>query len=153
VNYIDSLKSLIEKYGVNPEVMELELTESAFFDDLDVIIDVASKLREIGFRMAIDDFGAGYSSLNLLKDIFVDVVKLDREFLKESVNTVRGKKIIKCIISMAKDLEIETVAEGVETREQVEFLRGIGCDVAQGYYFGKPMPMANFEALLGDASK
>ncbi|WP_320127838.1 EAL domain-containing protein [uncultured Sphaerochaeta sp.] len=146
--YIDSLKALIEKYDVNPGLMELELTESAFFGDRDIIFDVTRRLHEIGFRLSIDDFGSGYSSLNLLKDIFVDVVKLDREFFTESLNTARGKKIILSIVSMAKDLGIETVAEGVETMDQVEFLREIGCDVAQGFYFGKPMSIAEFEALL-----
>lgn len=148
LTYVDTLKSIVEKYEVNPEVMELELTESTFFYDSDVIFDVTRRLHKIGFRLSIDDFGSGYSSLNSLQDIFVDVVKLDRGFFKESLNTVRGKKIIKSIILMAKDLGIETVAEGVETKEQVEFLRGIGCDVAQGFYFAKPMPMSEFDALL-----
>ena len=150
--YVDTLKSLIEKYEVNPGVMELELTESAFFCDSDVIFDVTRRLHQIGFKLSIDDFGSGYSSLNLLKDIYVDVVKLDRGFFNKSLNTVRGKKIVKSIILMAKDLGIETVAEGVETIDQVEFLREIGCDMAQGFYYEKPMPMSEFIDLLDDGN-
>lgn len=146
--YVETLKSIAEKYHVDPGVMELELTESAFFFDSNTIFDVTRSLHKIGFKLSLDDFGAGYSSLNLLKDIFVDTVKLDRGFLKETVTTIRGKKIIKSIILMAKDLGIDTVAEGVETIKQVEFLRGIGCDQAQGFYFEKPMLISNFEALL-----
>lgn len=92
LTYVDTLKSIVEKYEVNPEVMELELTESTFFYDSDVIFDVTRRLHKIGFRLSIDDFGSGYSSLNSLQDIFVDAVKLDRGFFKESLNTVRGKK-------------------------------------------------------------
>ena len=151
--YVDTLKAIVEKYGVDPGVIELELTESAFFGDSNVIFDVTRRLHKIGFRLSIDDFGNGYSTLILLKDIFADVVKLDRGFFKESINTVRGKTIIKSIILMAIDLGMETVAEGVETIEQVEFLRGIGCDFAQGFYFEKPMLMLAFKALLYKENK
>lgn len=151
--YVDTLKSIIEKYDIKPEVIELEITESAFSCNMDIMFDVTRRLHNIGFRIAIDDFGSGYSALNMLKDIFIDVVKLDREFFKEPPNKVRGKKIIKNIIMMAKDLGIETVAEGVETKEQVEFLREIGCDLAQGYYYAKPMTMSDFDALLEKENK
>ncbi|MGK0469069.1 bifunctional diguanylate cyclase/phosphodiesterase [Clostridium sp.] len=146
--YVDTLKSIIKKYGINPGVIELELTESAFACNMDIIFDITRRLHKIGFRLSIDDFGSGYSSLNMLKDVFIDVVKIDREFFNETLNTLRGKKIIKSIIMMSKDLGIETVAEGVETKEQVKFLREIGCDLAQGYYYAKPMPMLDFDDLL-----
>ncbi|MGH4049846.1 MAG: putative bifunctional diguanylate cyclase/phosphodiesterase [Clostridium sp.] len=146
--YIDTLKSIFYEYDIQPGVIELEITESAFQSNMDIIFDITRRLHKIGFRLSIDDFGSGYSSLNVLKDIFIDVVKLDREFLKETSNSARGKMIIKSIIAMAKDLEIETVAEGVETKEQVEFLRGIGCDLAQGYYYAKPMSILDFKTLL-----
>lgn len=152
-NYVDTLKSIIEKYDISPGVMELELTESVFSSNIDIMFNITRKLHNIGFRLSIDDFGSGYSALNMLKDIFVDVVKLDREFFKEPSSAVRGKKIIKSIIMMSKDLGIETVAEGVETKEQVEFLREIGCDLAQGYYYAKPMPMSDFNALIENGSK
>ncbi|MCJ7688542.1 MAG: EAL domain-containing protein [Clostridiaceae bacterium] len=140
--------SIAEKYGISPGVIELELTESAFACNMDIIFDITRRLHKIGFRVSIDDFGSGYSSLNMLKDIFIDVVKIDREFFNETLNTLRGKKIIKSIIMMSKDLGIETVAEGVETKEQVKFLRKVGCDLAQGYYYAKPMPMLDFDDLL-----
>jgi len=151
--YVETLKSIIEKYEVNPGLIELELTESAFFCDSDILFDVTRRLHNIGFRLSIDDFGSGYSSLNLLKDIFVDVVKLDRGFFRETSNSGRSKTIIQSIISMAQKLGIETVAEGVETVEQFEFLREIGCDIAQGYYFEKPMPISDFDDLLANEAK
>ena len=147
-NYIHTLESIIHKYFISPKIIELELTESAFSCNMNIIFDITRRLHKIGFRLSIDDFGSGYSALNMLKDIFMDVVKLDRGFLKESSNTDRGQKLIKNIIIMAKDLGMETVAEGVETKEQVEFLREIGCDLAQGYYYAKPMPMAEFNEIF-----
>ncbi|MBU3188226.1 EAL domain-containing protein [Clostridium bowmanii] len=146
--YVDTLKSIFDKYNIQPEVIELELTESVFSNNIDIVLDVTRRLHNIGFRISIDDFGSGYSSLNVLKDIFIDVIKLDREFLKDTLNTARGKIIIKSIIAMSKELEIETVAEGVETKDHVEFLREIGCDLAQGYYYAKPMPVSYFKDLL-----
>ncbi|PRR82540.1 sensor domain-containing protein [Clostridium vincentii] len=146
--YVDTLKAIVEKYDIKPGILELELTESAFSCNMNIILDITRRLHNIGFRLSIDDFGSGYSALNMLKDIFIDVVKLDREFFKETSNLVRGKKIIENIVMLAKDLGIETVAEGVETKEQAEFLREIGCDLAQGYYYAKPMTITEFEALL-----
>jgi len=146
--YVATLKSIIERYDVNPGMIELELTESAFFCNMNIVFDVTRRLHKIGFRLSIDDFGSGYSSLNILKDIFIDVIKLDREFLKESSDATRGIKVIKSIIAMAIDLGIETVAEGVETREQVELLREMGCNLAQGFYYAKPMAIPQFVKLL-----
>lgn len=151
--YVEILKSIIEKYDIQPEIIELELTESAFSCKMHIILDITRRLHNIGFRLSIDDFGSGYSALNMLKDIFINVVKLDREFFKETSNSVRGKKIIENIIMLSKDLGIETVAEGVETKEQVKFLREIGCDFAQGYYYAKPMTMIDFDALLEKEKK
>jgi len=153
LQYVEVLKSIIDKYGANPGVIELELTENAFSTNMDILFDVTRRLHNMGFRLSIDDFGSGYSSLNMLTDVFIDVVKIDREFFKEPSDTIRGKKIIKSIIMMAKDLEIETVAEGVETKEQVEFLREIGCDLAQGFYYAKPMSISDFESLLEKQAK
>ena len=153
LSYINKLKAIIDRYKINPGLIELELTESAFFSDIEVIFNATRKLHKLGFRLSIDDFGSGYSSLNLLKDIFVDVVKLDRGFFTKSLNTARGKKIINSVILMAKDLGIETVAEGVETLEQVKFLRRIGCDQAQGFYYDKPMTIYKFNVLRDKETK
>lgn len=111
-DYVTDLKSMIEKYDVKPEFMELELTESTFSGDMGVVFDTTRRLHNIGFRLSIDDFGSAYSSFNMLKDIFIDAIKIDREFFNETSDTVRGKMIIKSIVTMAKDLEMETVAEG-----------------------------------------
>jgi len=146
--YVDTLMSIIDKYDINPGCIELELTESTFTHNMDVVFAINRKLHHLGFRQSMDDFGSGYSSLNMLKDVFIDTLKIDREFFNESSNTFRGKKIIKCIITMAQDLGIETVAEGVETKEQFEFLDEIGCSMAQGYFFAKPMTISEFDALL-----
>jgi len=147
-DFVTDLKSMIEKYDVKPEFIELELTESTFSDNMELVFDITRKLHNIGFRLSIDDFGSAYSSFNMLKDVFIDVVKIDREFFNETSNTSRGKMIVKSIVTMAKDLEMQTVAEGVETKEQVEFLSEIGCDLAQGFYYAKPMPIPDFQALL-----
>jgi len=152
-DYVNTLRLIVEKYNISPEVMELELTESVFTSNMDLMFNITRQLHNIGFRLSIDDFGSGYSSFNMLKDIVVDVLKIDREFFIEPSSTVRGRKIVKSIIMMAKDLGIETVAEGVETKEQVDFLIEMGCDLAQGYYFAKPMPMSDFEDLLIQESK
>ena len=146
--FVTTLKSISEKYDIRPEIMELELTESTFSGNMELVFDVTRRLHNIGFRLSIDDFGSAYSTFNMLKDIFIDVVKIDREFFNETASTIRGKTIVKSIVMMAKDLEIETVAEGVETKAQVEFLREIGCDLAQGFYYAKPMPISDFIALL-----
>ncbi|MBC3797698.1 GGDEF and EAL domain-containing protein [Acetobacterium tundrae] len=146
--FVANLTAISEKYDVRPEVMELELTESTFSGNMGIVLDVTRKLHNIGFRLSIDDFGSAYSSFNMLKDIFIDVVKIDREFFNETTSTIRGKTIVKSIVKMAKDLEIEIVAEGIETMEQVDFLCEIGCDLAQGFYYAKPMPISDFIVLL-----
>ena len=109
---------------------------------------MTNKLRDVGFRISIDDFGTGYSSLNMLKDIEVDTLKLDREFFSETLNITRSNKITENIINMSKDLGMKTVAEGVETKEQVEFLRDMDCNLAQGFYYARPMPLEEFYQLL-----
>jgi EAL domain-containing protein (putative c-di-GMP-specific phosphodiesterase class I) len=95
----------------------------------------------------MDDFGSGYSSLNVLKDIPIDIIKLDKEFFEEATDTKRGREIIASIVEMAKKIQILTISEGIERREQVDFLKEIGCDIVQGYYFAKPMPIKDFEKL------
>ena len=147
-NYVKDLMAVTEKYQIDPSLIELELTESAVFDNIDILLDVTNKLRDVGFRISIDDFGTGYSSLNMLKDIEVDTLKLDREFFSETLNITRSNKITENIINMSKDLGMKTVAEGVETKEQVEFLRDMDCNLAQGFYYARPMPLEEFYQLL-----
>ncbi|MCC0784153.1 EAL domain-containing protein [Clostridioides sp. ES-S-0108-01] len=147
-NFIENITDLINKYNISPEFIELELTESVVFDNLNILINIMKKIKKIGFLISMDDFGSGYSSLNLLKDLSFDVLKLDRGFLIETTDTKRGKIIISKIVEMAKAINIEVICEGVETYEQVEFLKEIGCDKVQGYLFAKPMPLDEFENHL-----
>ncbi|BDF57237.1 hypothetical protein CE91St36_00540 [Christensenellaceae bacterium] len=153
-NVYDFLIELIEKYRLDPKLLELEVTESAYTESMEQILDVLSRLRAAGFTILMDDFGSGYSSLNMLKDISVDVLKIDLRFLENfNEQSHRSENIVESIIRMAKWLKLCVIAEGVETSEQVDFLLGANCPYAQGFYFYKPMPIEEFEALLFDDSK
>lgn len=137
--------SVVDKYRVPHNLIELELTESAFFDDKEVLLETVRKLREAGFIVSMDDFGAGYSSLNSLKELQLDVLKLDADFFRGSDAGNRGLLIVSEVIEMAKKLNMKIVAEGIENREQVDFLTEQECDLIQGYFYAKPMPIAEFE--------
>lgn len=140
------MTSLVRKYGVNPKCLHLEITETAIMNNPAVQLKLIQRLRDFGFIIEIDDFGSGYSSLNTLKDLSADVLKIDMGFLRNTENREeRSKKILKMIMTLAKSLDMEVITEGVETREQVDFLTEFGCDVFQGYFFAKPMPVENFE--------
>lgn len=142
------LISLTEKYHISPHLLELEITENLFMDDVNNLYDTMIKLKKAGFIIQMDDFGSGYSSLNMLRNAPVDVLKIDRFFLDEIMSTQRGRIIVETSIKMAKQLNLQVVAEGVETKEQVEFLKQTGCDIAQGYYYSKPIPISDFEKLV-----
>lgn len=144
-NYVQELMAILDKYQISPSLIELEITERAFFEEESALISIIEQLHWFGFKVAMDDFGAGYSSLNMLQDVLVDVLKIDKNFFKESINSERGKKIVSNIVLMANDLNIEVVAEGIETKEQLEFLNQINCGSVQGYYFSKPVPAEVFE--------
>lgn len=144
-NYLGELTRILARYDISAKWIELEITESAFFEDTEKMIEVMNSLHELNFKISMDDFGSGYSSLNMLQDIAVDVLKIDKNFFNESSNSERGKKIVDNIISMADDLNIVVVAEGVETAEQVAFLKQTNCHLVQGYYFARPMPIEDFE--------
>lgn len=145
VDLAEHICRLVDQYNVPHEVIELELTESAFFEDKEVLLGTVRKLREYGFTVSMDDFGAGYSSLNSLKEIPLDVIKLDAEFFRGNDEAGKGKIIVNETIDLAKKLNMRTVAEGIVTKEQVDFLAELGCDLIQGYYFAKPMPLKEFE--------
>ena len=145
---VDDIVGIVEEYGVPFDVIELELTESAFFEDREVVLETVSRFKKAGFTVSMDDFGSGYSSLNSLKDLELDIIKLDGEFFKMSGNVARSETIVEDTINLAKHLELKIVAEGIETKEQVEFLDRIGCDLIQGYYFAKPMPVDEYEDII-----
>lgn len=136
---------LVDAYGPRHDLIELEVTESAFFDDKDILVETVKQLKAYGFHVSMDDFGAGYSSLNSLKDIPLDVLKLDGEFFRGDDDDGRGRIVVREAIQLARSLDMRVVAEGIEKKEHVEFLAGQGCDMIQGFYFAKPMPITEFE--------
>lgn len=136
---------LVKKYDIPIKLLELEITETA---DNVGIEEVVTGMKKAGFTMLMDDFGSGYSSLNMLKTTPFDVLKIDREFLSEFMDSDRGRKIIEHTISMSQDIGLDIIAEGVETKEQAQFLEKCGCDAAQGFYYSKPVNVAEFEERL-----
>ena len=146
----ESVTGLVSKYGINPSRLKLEITETAIVLDVEEQMALVKKFQDYGFLIEMDDFGSGYSSLNSLKNISVDILKLDMKFFGNAVDENRSHVIIKCMIDMAKNLDMPVVAEGVETKEQVDFLHSVGCDIIQGFYFSKPMPIEEFEKYASD---
>lgn len=153
LNVYDSFIKLVEKYQINPHNLKLEITETAVMNNLDKQLKLIDRLRGVGFVMEMDDFGSGYSSLNMLKDIKMDMLKVDMAFLGETENEERARIILKIVIELAKQLKMPAIVEGVETDEQVEFLRRVGCDIFQGYYFAKPMDIPTFEKMYMSEEK
>ncbi|MCM1054837.1 MAG: GGDEF domain-containing phosphodiesterase [Bacteroides sp.] len=146
--FIDKLDGLIKKYNIPRHLLELEITETADNINANEMIQLA---KENGFKLLMDDFGSGYSSLNTLRSTPFDVIKIDRMFFSKSMESERGQKIISHTISMSKDIGLELIAEGVETREQAEFLSDCGCNSAQGFLYSRPVPVDMFEKLLKKA--
>ena len=145
---VNVLNKIVERYNVPKELFELEITESAYTGDPQMIISVVENLQKAGFRILMDDFGSGYSSLNMLKDIYIDVLKIDMGFLQRTDRTGRGTNILAAVVQMADSLKLPTIAEGVETKEQVDLLKSIGCNWAQGFYFSQPISVEDFSKLL-----
>lgn len=141
---------LTKKYDVDPKYFNIEITESVYTDDNVMIDDITSQLRNNGFTILMDDFGSGYSSLNVLKDVQVDMLKMDMMFMFKAKYDGRAETIISSVIRMAKWLNIPVIAEGVDRAEQVEFLKSVGCDYIQGFYYSKPLPAAEYEKLISD---
>ena len=141
--------NLVEQYGINPDMLKLEITETVLMTEAKDHLDVLKKLRAYGFTIEIDDFGSGYSSLNTLGEMEVDVLKLDLGFLRKAERDEKSKTILGFVLKLAKSLNLVTVSEGVEQESQVEYLRDAGCDVLQGYYFSKPLPVDEFEQKYG----
>jgi diguanylate cyclase (GGDEF)-like protein/PAS domain S-box-containing protein len=152
-NFLNSLCSVLSATGVEPRSLQLELTESVLMKRTEATTRVLQYLREWGVKVAIDDFGTGYSSLSYLRRFTVDALKIDQSFVRQISTGGRDAAIVTAVISMARDLGLFVVAEGVETLEEVEFLRTHNCDEAQGYYFGKPTPPQKFAKLLESATR
>ena len=147
-NIMVYLEQLLEEYKIPVDYLELELTESVYIDDVGQALKLLAWCKEKGIRMAMDDFGAGYSSLNILDVVPIDIMKIDRIFMKNQNLTENDKIILECVVNMADNLDITTICECVENAEQLCFLKNIGCDIIQGYFIGKPMPMAAFDKFL-----
>ena len=146
--YLSMLQNMLNKYDIPMNLVVFEITESAFIEDSRSMIALINKMKAMGFQFSMDDFGSGYSSFNLLKDMNVDELKIDKEFLESTEDSTRSKYIIERIVEMAHGLDIRVVCEGVERKEQVEFLKNIECDIIQGYYYSKPMPIDEYERYL-----
>ena len=146
--FIPQMRRIMAQYGVPTTLVEAEITESVIFNNLERAQEVIGGLHLYGFPVAMDDFGSGYSSLNVLKELKFDSIKLDKEFLAGFEENPRAQKVIEGAINMIKTLGVKVVTEGVETREQAEFLRACGADLAQGYFFSRPVTVTTFEQLL-----
>ncbi|WP_332447897.1 putative bifunctional diguanylate cyclase/phosphodiesterase [Sphaerochaeta sp.] len=149
-HYENTLVQLVDRYQIPHHLMEFELTESLFMHDVKHLSRVLASLRRQSFLVSLDDFGSGYSSLAMLKDVKIDVIKMDQGFLVGTDARDQGMRVVKHVIALAKDLGITTVAEGVETQQQVDMLASFGCDVVQGFFFSQPLSIAHYEELLID---
>lgn len=146
---LDVLHGLLERYGLKPQELNLEIIERAYVDDPENINNILTNLRSSGFLIEMDDFGVGASSLSMAVDMPVDVLKIDRSFLTENTENPRRAAVIRFIIDLARSLQMDTIAEGVETKEQADLLISLGCRHAQGYLYGRPVPAEKFEELYG----
>lgn len=149
--FLADVAALLEKYSVPPSLIEVELTESVFFDNYEIMNEFVTRLHDMGLLIDMDDFGSGYSSLNMLMDIPIDVLKIDRAFLAETRNAEKQRVILSAITKMAEELRIKVVVEGVETQSNVQLMRDFGCTVAQGYYFAKPMDESAFQKIFQES--
>jgi EAL domain-containing protein (putative c-di-GMP-specific phosphodiesterase class I) len=145
IDVYETLTSLVEKYDIDPEQLRIEITETTIMQNPERQIELIGKLRLAKFYVEMDDFGSGYSSLGMLKDMHLDAIKLDMRFLGRGVEQERGRKVIELTVKLIKELGMTAIAEGVETQEEVDYLREIGCDVFQGFHYSKPISVEEFE--------
>jgi EAL domain-containing protein (putative c-di-GMP-specific phosphodiesterase class I) len=147
-DFVQSVADVLAETGLPPGCLELELTESQVMNDVEHAIDVMHEVKKLGAKLAIDDFGTGYSSLAHLKRFEIDVLKIDQTFVRDLTVNPDDAAIVTTIIALAANLKLQVISEGVETQEQVAFLRQHGCHQMQGYFFSRPLPAAAFEAAL-----
>jgi len=145
---VDRLVKLIGDNGLDFRDVKLEVTESAYTEKANDLLEVVRDLRRLGFEIEMDDFGSGYSSLNMLSDMPIDVLKMDMKFVRNIESSDTDFRLVKLILDIAKYLKLNVVAEGVETAGQLKLLRDAGCDLVQGFYFSRPLPPEEFEALI-----
>lgn len=145
---IEELKTIVAENGISTKDLHLEVTESAYAKDFDQLIGIIVNLRALGFKIEMDDFGSGYSSLNMLAELPIDAIKLDMRFMQGREHIQKRNMMLSLIFDIAKALNVPSIAEGVESEEQMEMLKEMGCDVIQGYYFSRPLPASDFTSLL-----
>ena len=150
---VEYILGLIQKYKLEPWMLRLEITESAYTDNMHLLIDTVAHFQKEGFKILMDDFGSGYSSLNMLRNMPVDILKLDMRFLDNIQHDSRARAIVKNVVNLAKDIDMDVIIEGVETKEQLDFLTSIGCKNIQGFYFAHPMTKEDYLDRLSNNSK
>ena len=150
---VEIFSGLLQEYNLSPHDYHLEITESAYTQDSDQIIEMVRTLRSLGFSIEMDDFGTGYSSLNMLSTLPIDSLKLDMNFIRNAFGERKDVRMIELIIDIADYLHVPVIAEGVETEEQLKVLKGMGCDYVQGYYFSKPVPPDEFERFIAEKAE
>ncbi len=146
---LNTLESIADAAGIGRKELHLEITESAYTDNAEQIIEVVKALRDSGFFIEMDDFGTGYSSLNMVTSLPIDALKIDMQFIRSAFRGSRDTRLLEAVIGLAHSLEFTTIAEGVETEEQLQTLRTLGCEAVQGYVFSKPLPVGEFETFIG----
>lgn len=151
-DFVDKIQALLEKYDIDPGLLEAEVTESVYMYDFNGLQQKIKRLQEMGVMISIDDFGSGYSSLNVLSKVSADIIKLDRQFLIEDEGGA-APEFMKSLIQMIKHLGYQIIAEGVETKEQAEMLKSANCDMVQGYYYARPMPIEDFRSFLREFNR
>lgn len=149
LKFAENIFKLQKQYRIEPGLIEFELVESTFVNDLQSIVETINHLRAEGFQISVDDFGAGYSNLNQIANIPADVIKLDGVFARESLNTDKGRAVIKSLITMLNDVHYKIVFEGIENKEQLELVASYGCDTVQGFYYSRPIPAEEFVGKYG----
>jgi len=145
---VDTLQSILEENGLEPQELLLEITESAYTQDSEQIVDTVNRLRSLGFMIEMDDFGTGYSSLNMISSLPIDALKLDMQFIRNAFSETRDTHMLEVIVGIADYLSVPVIAEGVETEEQMLALKALGCDLVQGYFFSRPIPAEEYETFL-----
>ena len=148
MHILEYIRELFEEYKIPSGMIEFELTESIYLDNTERALELVKGLHKLGTKVSMDDFGSGYSSLNLLSRLPIDIIKLDKVFLRENALQESDKIIISCVVDMAKRLSITSLCEGVETPEQSDYLKEVGCQIQQGYYFSRPIPQKEFEEFM-----
>lgn len=147
-DFITYVESLLEEFQIPCSLIEFELTESIYLDNTEAALELIKGLHNLGIKVSMDDFGSGYSSLNLLSKLPIDIIKLDKVFLKEGEMQESDRIIISCVVDMAKKLHITSLCEGVETQEQSDYLKKVGCQMQQGFFFSRPVPREDFESIM-----